>query len=71
VERAGYRFAVTTRPGFNDEQSDLLTLRRIHTERDLAHFVQRTSGFEQYKNMLRRVRERPAAEQGYVYSESH
>jgi peptidoglycan/xylan/chitin deacetylase (PgdA/CDA1 family) len=71
VERAGYRCAVTTRPGFNDERSDPLTLSRIHTECDLAHFIQSTSGFEQFKNKLRRTRERQTGEQGYVYSESH
>jgi peptidoglycan/xylan/chitin deacetylase (PgdA/CDA1 family) len=71
VERAGYRSAVTTRPGFNDERSDPLTLSRIHTECDLAHFVQSTSGFEQFKNRLRRVRNSPNGERGYVYSESH
>jgi peptidoglycan/xylan/chitin deacetylase (PgdA/CDA1 family) len=70
VERAGYRSAVTTRPGFNDEGSDPLTLSRIHTERDLAHFVQSTCGFEQFKNRLRHVRKRPTGEQDYVYSES-
>jgi peptidoglycan/xylan/chitin deacetylase (PgdA/CDA1 family) len=71
VERAGYRCAVTTRPGFNDDRSDPLTLSRIHTECDLAHFIQSTSGFEQFKNKLRRTRERQTGEQGYVYSESH
>lgn len=52
VERAGYRCAVTTDPGFNDDQSNPLSLRRIGTERDLAHFVQSTSGFDQIKNRL-------------------
>jgi len=53
VARAGYRLAVTTDPGLNDASSDPLALRRIHTERDLTHFVQSTSGFEQIKNRLR------------------
>jgi peptidoglycan/xylan/chitin deacetylase (PgdA/CDA1 family) len=49
VERAGYRCAVTVEPGLNDEHSSPFALRRIHTEADLAHFVQSTSGFEQLK----------------------
>jgi peptidoglycan/xylan/chitin deacetylase (PgdA/CDA1 family) len=71
VERAGYRCAVTTLPGFNDRRSDPLALRRIHTESDLAHFVQSTSGFEEFKNRIRRVRERPVGDQGFVYRESN
>jgi peptidoglycan/xylan/chitin deacetylase (PgdA/CDA1 family) len=55
VGRAGYRLAVTTRCGLNSAQSDPLSLQRIHTERDLAHFVQSTSGFEPIKNNLRRL----------------
>jgi peptidoglycan/xylan/chitin deacetylase (PgdA/CDA1 family) len=58
VERSGYRLAVTMEPGFNDASTDRLALRRIHTETDLARFVQSTSGFEQIKNRLRRT---PAA----------
>jgi peptidoglycan/xylan/chitin deacetylase (PgdA/CDA1 family) len=54
--RAGYLCAVTSEPGFNDARTDPFALRRIHTERDLAHFVQSTSGFEQAKNYLRRPR---------------
>jgi len=53
VERAGYRLAVTMDPGFNDASTDPLALRRIHTETDLARFIQSTSGFEQIKNRLR------------------
>ncbi|HET9530422.1 MAG TPA: polysaccharide deacetylase family protein [Blastocatellia bacterium] len=71
VERAGYRCAVTTLPGFNDRQSDPLALRRIHTESDLAHFVQSTSGFEEFKNRIRRVRERPVSDKGFVYRVSN
>lgn len=56
VAAAGYRCAVTTDAGLNDEGGDPLTLKRIHTERDLAHFIQATSGFEQLKNRLRRMR---------------
>jgi peptidoglycan/xylan/chitin deacetylase (PgdA/CDA1 family) len=53
VERAGYGLAVTMEPGFNDASSDRLALRRIHTETDLARFIQSTSGFEQIKNRIR------------------
>jgi len=55
VERAGYRVAVTTEGGLNDRRSDPLALRRIHTERELTHFVQSTSGFEQFKSGFRTV----------------
>ena len=53
VEEAGYRCAVTVEPGLNDARSDLLSLKRVHTEQDLAHFAQTTSGFEQVKNRFR------------------
>ncbi|MGH9936390.1 MAG: polysaccharide deacetylase family protein, partial [Blastocatellia bacterium] len=56
VARAGYRAAVTVVSGFNQRGDDPLTLRRIHTERDLAHFLQSTSGFEQLKNHVRTLR---------------
>lgn len=56
VENAGYLCAVTTRHGFNDSNCHPLALGRIDAERDLAHFVQSTSGFEQVKNRLRRTR---------------
>jgi len=55
VERAGYKCAVTSRHGLNDRDANPLALRRIHTERDLVHFVQSTSGFELLKNRLRRT----------------
>jgi peptidoglycan/xylan/chitin deacetylase (PgdA/CDA1 family) len=65
VARAGYRCAVTTEYGLNERGSYPLTLRRIHAEHDLAHFVQGASGFEQVKNKLRRSArwrgERPGA----------
>jgi peptidoglycan/xylan/chitin deacetylase (PgdA/CDA1 family) len=54
VERAGYRLAVTTAAGLNDASTDPFALRRIHTEPDLTHFMQSTSGFEQAKDRLRR-----------------
>ena len=53
--QAGYRCAVTSEHGFNDASTNPFELQRIHTERDLAHFVQSTSGFEQAKNHLRRA----------------
>lgn len=56
VARAGYACAVTTEAGFNDKRSDPLSLKRIHTACDLAHFIQATSGFEQVKNRLRPAR---------------
>jgi len=56
VERAGYASAVTVEHGLNDEQSYPLALKRMHTESDLAHFVQSTSGFEQVKASLQSFR---------------
>jgi peptidoglycan/xylan/chitin deacetylase (PgdA/CDA1 family) len=53
VADAGYRCAVTVEPGLNGHDQDLLTLKRISTEQDLAHFAQSTSGFEQLKNRVR------------------
>ena len=53
ARRAGYRAAVTVEEGFNEKLCDILALRRIHSEKDFTHFVQRTSGFEQMKNRLR------------------
>jgi peptidoglycan/xylan/chitin deacetylase (PgdA/CDA1 family) len=58
VAAAGYRAAVTTEPGFNDATSDLLALRRVPTESDMAHFVQSTSGFEELKNRIVPTRRR-------------
>jgi peptidoglycan/xylan/chitin deacetylase (PgdA/CDA1 family) len=63
VERAGYRLAVTAQPGMNAAGCDPLSLRRIHTEFDVAHFIQTTSGFEQLKTSVRRSIRRRAAEQ--------
>lgn len=56
VERAGYRCAVTVEHGLNDESSNSFALKRVHTEPDLAHFVQSTSGFEQVKASLYGIR---------------
>jgi peptidoglycan/xylan/chitin deacetylase (PgdA/CDA1 family) len=53
VARAGYRVAVTIVNGLNNRGDDPLTLRRVHTERDLAHFLQGTSGFEEFKGDVR------------------
>jgi peptidoglycan/xylan/chitin deacetylase (PgdA/CDA1 family) len=67
VARAGYRCAVTCEPGFNEAAADHLALRRIHTEPDLAHFVQSTSGFEQTKIRLRRAAQTSAAAPAYEH----
>lgn len=48
--RAGYKCAVTADFGFNNGKSNLLALKRIHTQRDIAHFVKSTSGFELFRN---------------------
>lgn len=61
TERAGYLCAVTTLHGLNARRADPLALRRVSAEADLPHFVQSTSGFEQFKNRLRR-HEPPAGE---------
>jgi peptidoglycan/xylan/chitin deacetylase (PgdA/CDA1 family) len=58
VARAGYRLAVTTKTGLNDRSVDVLELRRVHTDDDLVHFIQGTSGFDALKQ---RVRARPSA----------
>jgi len=60
VERAGYTSAVATVHGLNDLQSNPMALRRISAERDLPHFVQNTSGFEQVKHRLRGRRDNRA-----------
>ncbi|HKC85820.1 MAG TPA: polysaccharide deacetylase family protein [Blastocatellia bacterium] len=59
VARAGYRAAVTVVNGLIQRGDDPLTLRRVHTERDFAHFLQSTSGFEQLKNHLRVITSNP------------
>jgi peptidoglycan/xylan/chitin deacetylase (PgdA/CDA1 family) len=53
VARAGYRVAVTCEGGLNKRGDDPLTLRRIHTERDLAHFAKSACGIEELKNKMR------------------
>ena len=55
VALAGYRVAVTCVSGLNKRGDDPLTLRRIHAERDLAHFAQSASGFEELKSKLNRA----------------
>jgi peptidoglycan/xylan/chitin deacetylase (PgdA/CDA1 family) len=52
VARAGYGIAVTCVGGLNKRGDDPLTLRRIHAERDLAHFAQSASGFEELKSKM-------------------
>jgi peptidoglycan/xylan/chitin deacetylase (PgdA/CDA1 family) len=49
VARAGYRCAVTTEVGLNNERNDPLALRRIHGEYDMARFVKNTSGFDTWR----------------------
>lgn len=56
VARAGYRVAVTTDAGLNRGGADLLALRRLPTERDMARFAQTTSGFDGFKNKVVRFR---------------
>jgi len=56
VERAGYTCAVTVEGGLNDGHSNPLTLKRIHAEYDLPHFIQSTSGFAEVKTALLRAR---------------
>ncbi|MFN0085101.1 MAG: polysaccharide deacetylase family protein [Blastocatellia bacterium] len=65
VARAGYRIAVTTVSGLNKRGDDPLRLHRIHTERDLAHFLQSTCGFEQLKNKARNLISRSTASESY------
>jgi peptidoglycan/xylan/chitin deacetylase (PgdA/CDA1 family) len=55
VAMAGYRIAVTCVSGLNKKGDDPLTLRRIHTESDLAHFAQSASGFEELKSKMNRT----------------
>lgn len=54
VEQANYQCAVTTELGFNDENDDLFLLKRISAEPSLPHFIQNISGFESFKNSLRK-----------------
>jgi peptidoglycan/xylan/chitin deacetylase (PgdA/CDA1 family) len=70
VAQAGYDSAVTTVSGLNDAGEDRLSLRRIHTESDLVHFMQSTSGIEEMKERLRsaggrRTGARPFSGGGY------
>jgi hypothetical protein len=53
VGRAGYACAVTVEHGFARRDADALALPRVHTEADYTHFLQSTSGFEEFKNRLR------------------
>lgn len=54
VESANYQCAVTTELGFNDDGDDLFLLKRISAEPSLPHFIQDTSGFENFKKIFRR-----------------
>src|SRR5262249_7436196 len=49
VARAGYQCAVSTDVGLNNGRNDLLALRRVHGEYDLAQFVKNTSGFDTWR----------------------
>ncbi len=55
TERAGYKAAGSSEPGFNDSSVDKFTIRRIYADIDFPHFVQTTSGCEKIKNQLRNV----------------
>jgi len=50
--RAGYTCAVAADYGLNNGRTNLLALKRIHTEQNIAQFAKSTSGFEQFKNLL-------------------
>ncbi len=62
VRYAGYKCAVTIEEGFNGVGSDLLRLKRIHTENNFARFLQSTSGLNQIKNRLVYARSKAALE---------
>ena len=62
VKAAGYESAVTIEAGFNGLATDPLRLRRVHTENNLARFIQKTSGFDQVKSRLINARPKPASE---------
>ncbi|MBI1765621.1 MAG: polysaccharide deacetylase family protein [Acidobacteria bacterium] len=59
---AGYSCAVTNVPGMNTNLTPLLALRRICPQPDLAHFVQSTSGFEQWRRSLAGADTAPTAQ---------
>jgi len=52
TERAGYVGAVTCRPGLNSAAENPFELQRIHTNDDLPHFLQSTSGLEQLRHTI-------------------
>ena len=54
--RAGYSCAVTADYGLNTGRSNPLALKRIHTERDMAQFVKNTSGFDEFRSLISRLR---------------
>lgn len=54
--RAGYQYAVTADYGLNSGRGNPLALKRIHTERDMAQFVKNTSGFDEFRSLLSRLR---------------
>jgi len=52
VCNAGYKAALTIDDGLNEFDADPFRLKRVHTNGNLARFIQCTSGFEQFKNRL-------------------
>jgi peptidoglycan/xylan/chitin deacetylase (PgdA/CDA1 family) len=56
VADAGYKCAVSTSHGLNNQDCDILALRRISADPDMAQFAQYTSGFEHLKIRFRNAR---------------
>ena len=55
---AGYQCAVTADYGLINGHSNPLALKRIPTEPDMAQFVKNTSGFDEFRSLLGRGREK-------------
>jgi peptidoglycan/xylan/chitin deacetylase (PgdA/CDA1 family) len=53
VENAGYQSAVTTEYGFNDEQANQYSLKRIDAAAPIEKFAQSASGFEAFTRKIR------------------
>src|SRR5262249_44456280 len=70
IARAGYRVAGTSVSGLNKRGDNLLTLRRVHTERDLVRFIQSTSGFEQLKDKARKSAKERRSSREYLSAPS-
>lgn len=68
AELAGYTRAVTVEEGLIDvRRADPLALSRIPADQDFAHFVQSTSGFDAFKNRLRRDRNSAGDAAAFAY----